>query len=79
MPSDWPDAIDNQLYRGLDINEMNQKRKFIKYNLEELKNTFFSFYRDNFFDHVDLKTIRLTPVMKNDENIVKSIRNIRNN
>lgn len=79
MPSDWPDAIDNQLYRGLDINEMNQKRKFIKYNLEELKNTFFSFYRDNFFDHVDLKTIRLTPIMKNDENIVKSIRNIKNN
>lgn len=79
MPSDWPNSSDNHFYRGLDMNEINQRRKFIKYSLEELKNTFFSFYRDNFFDQVDLETIRLTPVMKNDKNIVKSIRNIKIN
>lgn len=77
MPSNWPDHIANNSFRGLNQSTLSIK-KFINYSLDDLEKAFFKFYDLNLLDKVDLKTIRFTPSIKNDEDIILSIKNIKN-
>jgi hypothetical protein len=77
MPSNWPDHFANNSFRGLNLSTLSNK-KFINYSLDELKHAFFKFYDMNLLDKVDLKTIRFTPSIENDNDIILCIKNIKN-